>query len=138
MHPIIILLLVNVLPVAKLREAGVVIVGKTNVPEFTIEGYTDNPLFGVTPNPWDLTVMPGGSSGRSVAAVASGRTNDGGLPIAIQFVAGLGEDEILLRLSQQIETEQSWLDEWPPVALGAPRTGDRMHEPVDHQPQYIE
>ena len=39
------------LPVAKLREAGVVIVGKTNVPEFTIEGYTDNPLFGVTPNP---------------------------------------------------------------------------------------
>ena len=60
------------LPVAKLREAGVVIVGKTNVPEFTIEGYTDNPLFGVTPNPWDLNVTPGGSSGGSVAAVASG------------------------------------------------------------------
>ena len=60
------------LPVARLREAGVVIVGKTNVPEFTIEGYTDNPLFGVTPNPWDLTVTPGGSSGGSVAAVASG------------------------------------------------------------------
>ena len=85
MHPIIILLLVNVLPVAKLRGAGVVIVGKTNEPEFTIEGYTDNPLFGVTPNPWDLTVMPGGSSGRSVAAVASGRTNGGGLPIGIRY-----------------------------------------------------
>ena len=60
------------LPITRLREAGVVIVGKTNVPEFTIEGYTDNPLFGVTPNPWDLTVTPGGSSGGSVAAVASG------------------------------------------------------------------
>ena len=385
------------LPVAKLREAGVVIVGKTNVPEFTIEGYTDNPLFGVTPNPWDLAVTPGGSSGGSVAAVASGmipmsigtdgggsirrpaaytnlvglkttlgrvprggglpqllldmevvgpltrsvrdqallfdvlaqpdhrdhrslrfppgdasrklakppgslrvlavdeignapldpdirksflqmadllatlghdvrsgslpldtreideswasigqiglarllerepgmrdlashkyvewaqthydaphllsviesistlrnraaqvfrgvdvimtptcaampwsteipfppeidgqpvgprgsavytgwvnacghpavsvpgRTSGGGMPIGIQFVAGLGEDELLLRLSQQIETEQSWLDDWPPVALGEPPgTGDRMHEPVDHQPQYIE
>ena len=40
------------------------------------------------------------------------------MPIGIQFVAGLGEDELLLRLSRQIETEQSWLDEWPPVALG--------------------
>ncbi len=60
------------LPVAKLREAGAVIVGKTNVPEFTIEGYTDNPLFGVTPNPWNPSVTPGGSSGGSVAAVASG------------------------------------------------------------------
>ena len=60
------------IPVEKLRDAGVVIVGKTNVPEFTIEGYTDNPLFGVTPNPWNLSVTPGGSSGGSVAAVASG------------------------------------------------------------------
>lgn len=39
------------LPVARLRAAGVVIVGKTNVPELTLEGYTRNDLFGVTRNP---------------------------------------------------------------------------------------
>jgi len=60
------------IPVEKLRQAGAVIVGKTNVPEFTVEGYTDNKLFGLTPNPWDLSLTPGGSSGGSVAAVAAG------------------------------------------------------------------
>ena len=47
------------LPVARLRAAGAVIVGKTNVPEFTLEGYTDNPLFGTTRNPWDLRADAG-------------------------------------------------------------------------------
>ena len=60
------------LPVARLRAAGAVIVGKTNVPEFTLEGYTTNPLFGVTRNPWDLRVTPGGSSGGSAAGCAAG------------------------------------------------------------------
>ncbi len=59
-------------PVARLREAGAVILGKTNVPQFTLQGYTDNRLFGPTRNPWDLTLTPGGSSGGAVAAVASG------------------------------------------------------------------
>ncbi|WP_332738352.1 amidase [Hydrogenophaga sp.] len=62
------------LPVARARAAGALIVGKTNVPEFTLEGYTDNPLFGVTRNPWDLTLTPGGSSGGAVASVAAGCT----------------------------------------------------------------
>jgi len=60
------------LPVARLRAAGVVIVGKTNVPEFTLEGYTTNLLFGTTRNPWDVRLTPGGSSGGAVAAVAAG------------------------------------------------------------------
>ena len=60
------------LPVARLREAGAVILGKTNCPEFTLEGYTDNPLFGVTRNPWDTDLTPGGSSGGAVASVAAG------------------------------------------------------------------
>lgn len=60
------------LPVARLRAAGTVIVGKTNVPEFTLQGYTDNPLFGPTRNPWDVRLTPGGSSGGAVAAVAAG------------------------------------------------------------------
>ena len=60
------------LAVARARAGGALIVGKTNVPEFALEGYTDNPLFGVTRNPWNLALTPGGSSGGAVAAVASG------------------------------------------------------------------
>lgn len=58
--------------VARLRAAGCVIVGKTNVPEFTVQGYTDNLLFGSTGNPHDPALTPGGSSGGAVASVASG------------------------------------------------------------------
>ena len=60
------------LPVARLRAAGAVILGKTNVPEFTLQGYTDNPVFGVTRNPWNPALTPGGSSGGAVASVAAG------------------------------------------------------------------
>lgn len=60
------------LPVARLRAAGAVILGKTNVPEFTLQGYTDNRLFGLTRNPWNTGLTPGGSSGGAVAAVAAG------------------------------------------------------------------
>ena len=59
-------------PVLRLREAGAVILGKTNVPEMTLQGYTSNPLFGTTRNPWDERLTPGGSSGGAVAAVAAG------------------------------------------------------------------
>lgn len=60
------------LAVARARAGGALIVGKTNVPEFALEGYTANPLFGVTVNPWAPQLTPGGSSGGAVAAVASG------------------------------------------------------------------
>lgn len=60
------------LPVARLRAKGAVIFGKTNVPEFTLQGYTSNRLFGPTRNPWALGLTPGGSSGGAAAAVASG------------------------------------------------------------------
>jgi aspartyl-tRNA(Asn)/glutamyl-tRNA(Gln) amidotransferase subunit A len=60
------------LPVARLRAAGAVIVGKTNVPELTLEGYTKNDLFGVTRNPWDRRLTPGGSSGGAASGVAAG------------------------------------------------------------------
>ena len=59
-------------PVARLRAGGALILGKTNVPEFTLQGYTDNPLFGPTGNPWAPALTPGGSSGGAVAAVAAG------------------------------------------------------------------
>lgn len=63
---------VDELPVARLRSAGAIITGKTNTPEFAVEGYTANDRFGVTRNPWDTALTPGGSSGGSVAAVAAG------------------------------------------------------------------
>lgn len=59
-------------PVARLRAAGAVIVGKTNVPELTLEGYTSNRLFGTTGNPWAPSLTPGGSSGGAAASVAAG------------------------------------------------------------------
>ena len=59
-------------PVARLRAAGAVIFGKTNVPEFTLQGYTTNLLFGTTRNPLALDRTPGGSTGGGAAAVAAG------------------------------------------------------------------
>jgi len=59
-------------PVAALRSAGAIVLGKGNCPEFAIEGYTANATFGVTRNPYDPTLTPGGSSGGVVAAVAAG------------------------------------------------------------------
>jgi aspartyl-tRNA(Asn)/glutamyl-tRNA(Gln) amidotransferase subunit A len=59
-------------PVARLRAAGAVLFGKTNTPEFSLKAFTDNPVFGVTRNPWNPDLTPGGSSGGAAAAVAAG------------------------------------------------------------------
>jgi amidase len=56
----------------RLKAAGVIIVGKTNVPVLLGDFQTDNPIFGRTNNPWDLNRTPGGSSGGAAAAVAAG------------------------------------------------------------------
>jgi Asp-tRNA(Asn)/Glu-tRNA(Gln) amidotransferase A subunit family amidase len=57
---------------ARLRAAGAIVVGKTNLPEFATEGYSANLVFGVTRNPWGLAWSPGGSSGGSGAAALCG------------------------------------------------------------------
>lgn len=64
-------------PVAALRAAGALVVGKGNTPEFAVEGYTGNLTFGTTRNPFDPELTPGGSSGGVVAAVASGMATAG-------------------------------------------------------------
>ncbi len=59
-------------PTARLRGAGAVLLGKTNTPELTFAGVTDNLIYGRTNNPYDLTRTPGGSSGGAAAIVAAG------------------------------------------------------------------
>ena len=84
--------------VSRLKDAGAIVVGKTNTPEFGLKPQTDNPTFGITRNPWDLERTPGGSSGGSSAALASGMVplatgSDGGgsirIPSAATALSGL-------------------------------------------------
>ena len=58
--------------VKRLKDAGCVIMGKTNTPEFAFSGITDNPVFGVSKNPWNLERTTGGSTGGGAATIASG------------------------------------------------------------------
>jgi aspartyl-tRNA(Asn)/glutamyl-tRNA(Gln) amidotransferase subunit A len=84
--------------VARLKEAGAIIIGKTTTSEFAHKLLTDSPLTGVTRNPWDLERTPGGSSGGAAVAVAAGMgplalATDAGastrLPAACTGVVGL-------------------------------------------------
>ncbi|MFZ0325157.1 MAG: amidase [Actinomycetes bacterium] len=83
---------------ARLRAAGAIVVGKSNLPEFAVEGFTDNLVYGPTGNPWRPDLSPGGSSGGSAAALASGMVvvataTDGGgsirIPAAFCGLVGL-------------------------------------------------
>lgn len=78
----------DALVVARLRTAGAIVSGKTNVPEFAAEGFTSNRVFGTTRNPWDTARTCGGSSGGSAVALATGMAaiataTDGGGSIRI-------------------------------------------------------
>jgi len=84
--------------VARLREADAILLGKTTTPEFGWKGVTDNPLTGITRNPWNPAKTPGGSSGGAAAALAAGigpltlGTDGGGsirIPCAFTGVFGL-------------------------------------------------
>lgn len=82
----------------RLRRAGAIVVGKTNLPEAAFEAYSANRLFGETRNPWDPRFSPGGSSGGSAAALSAGMVpiataTDGGgsarIPAAFCGLVGL-------------------------------------------------
>jgi aspartyl-tRNA(Asn)/glutamyl-tRNA(Gln) amidotransferase subunit A len=75
-------------PVARMKEQGAVFLGKTTTPEFGWKGVTDSPLTGVTVNPWNRSLTPGGSSGGAAVAAALGMgclhiATDGGGSIRI-------------------------------------------------------
>ena len=84
--------------VKRMKDQGCIVIGKTNTPEFGYKGKTDNVPFGTTKNPWNLDYSPGGSSGGTAAAIASGMiplgtASDGGgsirIPAALSGLAGI-------------------------------------------------
>ena len=101
--------------VGRLRAAGAIVVGKTNLPEFAFEGFTSNRLHGDTRNPWALDWSPGGSSGGSGAALVAGlapiaTATDGGgsirIPAAFCGLVGLKPTGGLIGR----DPAPSWLD----------------------------
>jgi len=100
--------------VARLKESGAVLVGKTTTPEFGWKGVTDSKLTGITRNPWNLAKTPGGSSGGGTAALAAGfgplaLGSDGGgsirIPCGFSGVFG-------------IKPNFGRVPAWPPSAMG--------------------
>jgi Asp-tRNA(Asn)/Glu-tRNA(Gln) amidotransferase A subunit family amidase len=84
--------------VRRLKQAGAIVLGNTNVPEMLMAYHTDNPLYGRTNSPWDLQRTPGGSSGGEAAAIAAGLCaagigSDGGgsirVPAHLSGICGL-------------------------------------------------
>ncbi len=103
--------------VDRLRQAGCVIVGKTNTPEFAWKADTDNEVFGRTANPWSLERSAGGSSGGSAAAVAAGQVplatgSDGGGSLRIpSALCGLSSIKCSLgRVPAGGPTPPGWAD----------------------------
>ncbi len=101
--------------VRRLRDAGAIVIGKTNVPEYGLGSHSSNPIFGVTRNPFDLSRTAGGSSGGAAAALATGMVSiaDGsdmmgslrnpaawcdvwGFRPSVGLVAGEPRDDVLL------------------------------------------
>ncbi|QOR39238.1 amidase [Billgrantia diversa] len=96
-------------PARMLREAGAVILGKTNTPEFGWKAITDNRVFGATSNPWDTRLTPGGSSGGAAAAAAlnmgvlhQGGDSGGSIRIPASFCGVFG-----------FKPTFGWVPEWP-------------------------
>jgi amidase len=108
--------------IRKLRAAGAIVVGKTNTPELGILPVTEPDRFGPSRNPWDTSRTPGGSSGGSAAAVASGMVslahgNDGGgsirIPASCCGLVGL----------KPTRGRVSWAPHWTEGAIGLPTDG---------------
>jgi Asp-tRNA(Asn)/Glu-tRNA(Gln) amidotransferase A subunit family amidase len=111
--------------VTRLKDAGAIVVGKTNNPEFCYRGYTDNDLWGCTLNPWSPDRTPGGSSGGAGASVAYGATpialgTDGGGSIRIPaaFCGVVGHKPTFGRVPKL-----PGFRGWPTLSVDGPLTG---------------
>ena len=100
-------------PARMLREAGAVLLGKTNTPEFGWKAVTDNRVFGATCNPWDTRLTPGGSSGGAAAAAAlnmgvlhQGGDSGGSIRIPAAFTGVFG-----------FKPTFGWTPQWPPAKM---------------------
>ncbi|WP_447528727.1 amidase [Vreelandella sp. TE19] len=98
-------------PARMLREAGAIILGKTNTPEFGWKAVTDNRVFGATTNPWDTRLTPGGSSGGAAVAAAlnmgvlhQGGDSGGSIRIPAAFTGTFG-----------FKPTYGWVPQWPPA-----------------------
>ena len=123
----------SALLVERLLGAGAIMVGKTTTPEFAYSSFTESPLWGVTRNPWDTERPPGGSSGGSGAAVASG---------CVPFAEGTGHGRVGPYPGRLVRTRRAQAELRPHSArlpadpvrhdppLRAPRTDDRGRAPV--------
>jgi len=143
--------------VRRLLEAGAIVIGKTHLPELAIFGFTETEHHGVTRNPWDPSRTPGGSSGGSAAAVASGlvgaaTASDGAgsirIPAANTGLFGLKPQRGRISLTpeashwhgmsvqgcltRRVEDTALWLD-----VTNGPQLGD-AHSPVPPEGSYVE
>ncbi len=141
--------------VRRIRQAGFILIGKTNTPEFGLPPTTEPLAFGPTRNPWDLGCTSGGSSGGSAAAVAAGMVpaahgNDGGGSIRIpaaccgvfgmkptrgrftlapelgDYLSGFVVQGVLTR---SVRDSAYWYD-----AIGGPALGDPYFPPTPKEP----
>jgi amidase len=101
----------------RLRAAGAVVVGRTNAPELLIFPFTESKTYGATRNPWDADRTPGGSSGGSAAAVASGMVglalgSDGGgsirIPATCCGIFGLKPTRDLIPTAPHSDADHGW------------------------------
>ena len=108
--------------VVRLKEAGAIILGKTNTPEMAIPYETDNPIFGRTNNPHDLNRTPGGSSGGEAAAITAclspagiGSDLSGSIRVPAHFCGIVG----LKATTGRVPMDGHWPPAIGPVSLGA-------------------